>query len=107
MGLNMRKIKRLIVVTAEYDPLRKSILRIVKEIAETKNLELEVKEEDWVFLMKYGEKDELGGASIPQVFIEYEDGSIKHVLTRIPINEKGKADKAKAKEIILNAIEER
>lgn len=41
--------------------------------------------EDYIFLMKHGEKDELGGADIPQIFVEFDDGSIKHVLTRVPV----------------------
>jgi len=97
--------KKLIVVTASYDPLRKRILRIVNNVASQKRLEVEVKEEDWIFLTKYGEKDELGGASIPQVFIEYDDGSIRHVLTRVPINERGKPDNEAAERIILDALE--
>ena len=97
--------KKLIVVTASYDPLRKRILRIVNKVASQKGLEVEVREEDWVFLTEHGEKDELGGASMPQVFIEYEDGSIKHVLTRIPLNERGKLDNEAAESIILNALE--
>ena len=96
--------KKVIVATASYDPLRKRILKIVRKIVNETGLELEIKEEDWVFLTKYGEKDELGGASIPQVFIEYEDGTIKHVLTRIPLNERGKPDNEAAEEIIRNAI---
>lgn len=96
--------KKLIVVTASYDPLRKRILRIVNRVASQKNLEVEIKEEDWIFLTEYGEKDELGGASIPQVFIEYEDGSIRHVLTRIPLNEIGKPDNEAALDIILSAL---
>ncbi len=103
--MKLGKVKKIIVVTASYDPLRKGILRLVENIAKEKNLEVEVKEEDWVFLMRYGEKDELGGASIPQVFLEYEDGTIKHVLTRLPLDERGRTDKERARQIILEAIE--
>ena len=98
--------RKLIVVTASYDPLRKRIMRIVNNVASQKGLEVEIKEEDWIFLSRYGEKDELGGASIPQVFIEYDDGSIRHVLTRIPLNERGKPDNLAAQKIILKALQE-
>jgi len=98
--------KKLIVVTASYDPLRKRIMRIVNNVASQRGLEIKVKEEDWIFLSKYGEKDELGGASIPQVFIEYDDGSIKHVLTRVPLNERGRPDNQAAESIILRALQE-
>ncbi|RLE66269.1 MAG: hypothetical protein DRJ38_02020 [Thermoprotei archaeon] len=100
----MKKLKKLIVVTAQWDPVSSKILKIINRIAEKYNLNVEKKEEDWIFLKKYGEKDELGGADIPQVFIELEDGSIIHVLTKLPLNEEGKADEVKAEKIIEEKI---
>ncbi|RLE60070.1 MAG: hypothetical protein DRN53_06510, partial [Thermoprotei archaeon] len=72
------KVKKLILVTASYDTLRKRVTRLLEEIAGMRELELDVKEEDWKFLIRYGQEDEMGGYALPQVFVEYEDGSIKH-----------------------------
>ena len=100
----MKKVKKIIVVTAQWDPLSSRVLKIASKIAEKYGLDIDKKEEDWIFLKKYGEKDELGGADIPQVFIELEDGSIIHVLTKLPLTEEGKADEEKAEKIIEEKI---
>ena len=100
----MKKIKKIIVVTAQWDPLSSRVLKIASKIAEKYGLDIDKKEEDWIFLKKYGEKDELGGADIPQVFIELEDGSIIHVLTKLPLTEEGKTKKKKAEKIIEEKI---
>jgi len=97
-------LSKIILVTAEYDPLRGKIRRVLREISEEKGIEIEEREEDWDFLIKYGERDEIGGFNIPQVFVQYDDGSVKHVLTRIPLSEEGKLDLKRAKEIILRAL---
>ncbi len=100
----MCKPKRLIVVTASYDPLRRKVMRVVNKVASERGLEVEVREEDWVFLVRHGEKDELGGAPIPQVFVECEDGTIRHALTRIPLDERGKPDPQAAERAIVSAL---
>jgi len=96
----LMSIRKLIIVTSEHDPLRSKIKKICNEIAEKYGVELDIKYEDWDFLRKYGEEDELGGYSFPQVFIEYDDGRIEHILTRIPLNNKGKLDRDLAMQII-------
>ncbi len=98
------RIKKIIVVTAKWAPLSTRILKIVHKISEKHNIEVEEREEDWMFLKKYGEKDELGGTDIPQVFLELENGDIVHVLTKLPLNEMGKVDEEKAEEIIEEKI---
>ncbi len=100
----MKKIKKIIVVTAQWEPLSSRVLKIGSQIGEKCGLDIDKKAEDWSFLKKYGEKDELGGADIPQVFIELEDGSIIHVLTKLPLTEEGKADEEKAEKIIEEKI---
>ncbi|RLE66937.1 MAG: hypothetical protein DRJ47_01180 [Thermoprotei archaeon] len=96
--------RKIILVTADYDPLRGKVKRLLREIAEEMDIEVEERKEDWELLIKHGEKDELGGFDLPQVFVEMEDGSIKHVLTRIPLNDRGKLDLEKARETIVSAI---
>jgi len=99
-------VRRVILATAEYDPLKSKAVRLCREICDAYNLELQVLDEDWDFLIKYGERDEIGGIDLPQIFIEYEDGKIEHVMTRFPLNKKGKIDYIKAKDILEEKIRE-
>jgi len=84
-GMNMGKPVKLIFVGAAWAPFNDKLKRICEEVATTRKVEFEEKNEDYMFLTKYGEKDELGGADLPQVFVQFDDGTIKHVLTKVPI----------------------
>ncbi len=101
----MAKPKKIILVGANWASFHNKLKRICKEIADEKGLDFEEKIEDFVFLTKYGEKDELGGADIPQVFIEYDDGTIKHVLTKVPVVG-SQPDFEAARKVILKALGE-
>lgn len=81
----MARAKKLILVGAPWAAFNDKLKKLCQEVAAEKGLEFEEKIEDYIFLTKHGEKDELGGADIPQVFVELDDGTIKHVLTRVPI----------------------
>ncbi|ABL77709.1 hypothetical protein [Thermofilum pendens] len=81
----MGKPVKVIYVGADWAPFNDKLKRLCQEFAASKGLAFEERNEDFVFLTKYGEKDELGGADIPQVFIGYDDGTVKHVLTKVPI----------------------
>lgn len=97
------RAKKLILVGAPWAAFNDKLKKICQEVAAEKGLEFEEKVEDYVFLMKYGEKDELGGADIPQVFVEFEDGTVRHILTRVPVaGTEPNFDEAKRK--ILAAI---
>jgi len=100
----MAKVKKLILVTADWAPLGGKVKKIVERIAREKGVELEERVEDWVFLKEHGEKDELGGADVPQVFVEREDGTIEHVMTKLPLDERGKPDEEKAARIVEEAL---
>lgn len=100
----MAKVSKLIVVYTTWDPISKYVRRVCREVAKEEGIELDEREEDWEFLAKYGEKDEIAGVDIPQVLLQYDNGKIVHVMTRIPITDKGKPDIDKAKNIIKNAI---
>ncbi|MEM0377182.1 MAG: hypothetical protein QXI90_05365, partial [Thermofilum sp.] len=76
---------KLILVGAPWAAFNDKLKKICQDIAAEKGIGFEEKVEDYIFLMKHGEKDELGGADIPQVFVEFDDGTIRHVLTRVPI----------------------
>lgn len=101
----MPKPKKVVLVSAEWAPFHPKIRRICGEIARDKGLEFEERREDWVYLSRHGEKDELGGSDVPQVFIEYDDGTVVHALTKAPLTEEGKADFEEARRRILKMIE--
>lgn len=104
------KIKKIIAVVADWEQSSKYVKKLIEEISKEKNIEIEFKEEDWDFLVKYGEKDEFGGVDIPQVFVEFENGKIKFIMGRVPLNEEGKPDleagKKKIEKILNNLRKE-
>ncbi|RLF05641.1 MAG: hypothetical protein DRK00_03830 [Thermoprotei archaeon] len=95
--------KKLVLVTTDWAPFSGKLARICEEEAIKAGAEFEVRKDDWVYLTKYGEVDELGGADVPQVFVE-EEGVVKHVLTRVPIDEKGKPNFEEARRRIAEAL---
>jgi len=95
--------KKIILVSATWAPFHSKLKKICEEVASDNGLEFEEKLEDWIFLKKYGEKDELGGSDIPQIFVEYDDGSIKHVLTKVPLKS-GKPDFNEARETLKSRL---
>ena len=96
----MAKPVKVILVGAKWAPFHGKLKRICERVASEAGVDFEERIEDWVFLTKYGEKDELGGADIPQVFVEYDDGTIVHVMTKVPLNEQNRPDFAKAEELL-------
>ncbi len=98
------KAKKIILVGANWAPFHNKLKKICEEIAKEKGINFEEKIEDWMFLKRFGEKDELGGTDIPQVFIEYKDGEIVHAITKVPLSDNGNPDYEQAKEIILSKI---
>ncbi len=83
----MPQVSKLILVTARHMPQHKHFVDIAKELASKLGVDLETKEEDYVFLSEYGEKDEFGMAWLPQLFVVV-NGQVKPILTKLPINEK-------------------
>jgi hypothetical protein len=96
--------KKIIAVLAEWEESSKYVKKVVEEVSKENNVELELKNEDWNFLATYGVKDEFGGVEIPQVFIQTENKEIKYVMSRVPLDENGKPDLKKAKEILNEAL---
>jgi len=102
------KVKKFILVTAIHHPLHKIFNNLLEDLAEKLGVEKEVKVEDYVFLIKYGETDEFGMAGTPQLLVELDDGKIVPVLTQksMPLTRTLKPDIDKAREIVLKKIEE-
>jgi len=100
----MAKVKKLILVGANWEKATSILKRICESVAKDAGVEYEYRDEDWNFLLEHGEKDEFGGVNIPQVFVEYEDGEIKHILTNVLLTDRGKTDIDGMKELIAKAI---
>lgn len=99
------KVKKIILVGAKWAPFHEKMKKLCEKIAEEKNIEFEEKIEDWMFLKRYGEKDELGGTDIPQVFVEYENGEIEHLLTKVPLSSDGSPNYDAARDKIISKLE--
>ncbi|MCD6488635.1 MAG: hypothetical protein J7K21_05365 [Desulfurococcales archaeon] len=102
----MVKAKKIILVTAPHHPLHSLWSKLVDEISNELGLEKDVRVEDYVLLTEYGDTDEYGMSWIPQLLVELEDGSIKLVLSRMPLNEALQPDYNRAKELVINKIKE-
>ncbi|RZN56149.1 MAG: hypothetical protein DSO09_02455 [Candidatus Methanomethylicota archaeon] len=100
------KVEGIIAIVADWEERSKYVLQVCEEVSKIKNIPIEIKKEDYDFLTTYGEKDEFGGVEIPQVFLKLKGGIIKHIMTRIPDNEKGLPDIEKAVKNIIEKIEE-
>ena len=103
----MAKIKKIILDTAEFHPLHKAWLNLARRLAEELGVELEVKKEDYLFAIEHGQTDDLGMASLPQLFAELEDGRIVLIMAEYPFDPKTtKPDKNMAYEQAKKRIEE-
>ncbi|MEM4700395.1 MAG: hypothetical protein QXT74_05560 [Candidatus Nezhaarchaeales archaeon] len=96
-------IKKIVVVTAEWEKLSGLVKKACEEAAKELGVEVKELKEDWDYLVQHGVKDEFGGIDLPQVFLEFEDGSVKHVLTRIPLDEEGRPNVREAVRMIVGA----
>ena len=80
-------------------------VNIAKEVSRELGVELEVREEDYIFLTEHGDKDEYGMAWLPQLIAQYDDGSYKVLLSNLPLGENYKPDQHKAvKEALDKAL---
>jgi len=102
----MVELKKIYLVTATHHPYHDLWSKLARELADKMNTELEVRYEDYVFLIEHGDTDEYGMAWVPQILAEFTDGSIIPLLSQLPLNEALKPDPDKAIEIMVNKIRE-
>lgn len=102
----MAKPKKLILVTATHHPLHELWMKLSDEVSKILNIEKEIRYEDYVLLTEHGDTDDLGMPWLPQLLIELDDGTIKLLLSKMPLNKALQPDYDKAKEEILNKIKE-
>lgn len=97
-------VKKVIVITTDWAPFSDKVIKICEEEVKRVGADFEIRKDDWVFLTRYGELDELGGADVPQVFVE-DDGRVKHVLTKVPIDAAGRPDFEEARRRVASALQ--
>jgi len=101
------KIVKLVLDTAKFHPLHKAWLSLAEKLAGELGVELEVKEEDYMYAIEHGKTDDLGMAALPQLFAVLEDGTVKLVLGEYPFDPATtKPDERMAYEQAKKAIEE-
>ena len=88
----MGAIKKLILVTSPNHPLDKHFRKISERTSKELGIELEVRIEDYVFLVNHGDVDEFGMTWLPQLLAEDEDGNIIKVLTKPNLTSDGRLD---------------
>ncbi|MFP3320994.1 MAG: hypothetical protein RXO24_10535 [Acidilobus sp.] len=82
----MGKIVKVILDTEDFHPLHRSWSSLAEQVAKELNVELEVRKEDYVFAISYGDKDDLGMAWLPQLFVQLEGGQVKLVMSQYPFD---------------------
>lgn len=105
--VHMSKPAGLIMVGAEWEKASGQVKRVCEQVSQETNSPFEYREEDWNFLMDHGERDEFGGVNIPQVFVKYDDGKIRHVMSRLPLTDQGRTDSQAGAKQLREALERR
>ncbi len=98
------KVESIILVTADWEKAGQYAMKVCDAVSKAQNVPLEVKKEDYDFLIAHGVKDEFGGIDIPQVFLKLEDGTVKYVMSRIPDKSDGMPDIEKGIQLLTDAI---
>jgi len=80
------RVVKVILDAADFHPLHRDWVRLAEALARELGVELEVRNEDYLYAIQYGETDELGMAWLPQLFVQLDDGSVKLVLSRYPFD---------------------
>jgi len=100
------KPRKLILVTAPHHPQHKLWIQLLEEVANEKSLDKEVRIEDYVLLVEHGDTDDLGMAWLPQLLVELDNGEIKLLLSRMPLDENLQPSLELAKKEVMKRLEE-
>ncbi|WP_440060212.1 hypothetical protein ACSU1N_03470 [Thermogladius sp. 4427co] len=98
----MASVRKIVLVSAEHHPYHKLWVKLADRISKELNVPLDVRIEDYVYINEYGDKDEFGMAWLPQILAEYDDGSVRVLLSQLPLNTALQPDEDKALEIMKN-----
>jgi len=102
----VKKVKKIYLITATHHPYHELWMKLAKEVSEKLGVELEVRYEDYLFLIEHGDVDEYGMAWLPQIVAEFDDNSFTVLLSQLPLNEALQPDPDKAVEIMINKVRE-
>ena len=97
----MSKRAKIVLVTAKHHPLHQVWVKVAERVAKELGLDLEVREEDYVYVNEFGDKDEYGMAWLPQLFLEFADGKVILLLSRMPLDPTHKPDTEEAVRLAL------
>ncbi|MBC7120105.1 MAG: hypothetical protein H5T33_00780 [Candidatus Methanosuratus sp.] len=98
------RVESIILVTADWEKAGQYAAKVCEAVSKAHNVPLEVKKEDYDFLIAHGVKDEFGGIEIPQIFLKLEDGTVKYIMSRIPDRSDGMPDIEKGIQLLTDAI---
>lgn len=90
------KVLKVVIVTAEHHPYHKLWLKLAERLSNVLKAPLEVKVEDYVYLVEHGDRDEFGMSWLPQILVELEDNTVRWLLSRLPLDERLQPDEEKA-----------
>lgn len=100
------KVSKVVVVTAEHHPYHKLWMSLAQKLSQTLGVPMEVKIEDYVYLVEHGDKDEFGMSWLPQILVELDNGNVHWLLSQLPLNERLEPDEEKALEAMLSKLKE-
>jgi len=103
-GLIELKVNKVVIVTAQHHPYHKFWVKLAENLSKLLNVPLDVRIEDYVYLVEHGDKDEFGMAWLPQILVELEDGSVHWVLSQLPLNNALQPDEEKALSEMLEKL---
>ncbi|MEM1961998.1 MAG: hypothetical protein QW564_03905 [Sulfolobales archaeon] len=89
----MAKLSKLILVTADHHPLHKYFKELAEELSKKYGVPLDIRVEDYLFLIEHGDTDEYGMAWLPQLLAELDSGEIVKVLTKPVLDSMGNLSK--------------
>lgn len=98
------KVLKVVIVTAEHHPYHKFWLKLAEKLSSILKAPLEVKMEDYVYLVEHGDKDEFGMSWLPQILVELEDNTIHWVLSKLPLNKALQPDEESAVNEMLEKL---
>ncbi len=82
---------KLILVTSTGHPLESYFNKVASEVSVVAGMRVEVRENDYIYLDKYGAKDEFGVTWLPQLLVQVEK-EVFPLLTEPALNGKGELD---------------
>jgi hypothetical protein len=98
------KVEKVVLVTADHHPHHKLWVKLAERLSKLINAPLEVKIEDYVYLVEHGDKDEFGMSWLPQILVELSDGSVHWILSRMPLNSALQPDEEAALKEMLDKL---